>query len=319
MSRSKRTEAQIKDKTRKNRFDYVGSKPVEGVLEEISFEASSLETIDGAMLKFLKEKMDLFTTTNDGFRRVPVIWVSAERAYQIKHDPELRDKGEASLILPLISLHRASVVKDPQKRGSIYANLYPVNDAQGGTVTIARRINQKKTAEFQNAYNKRLSGVGRVRKSGYNATKRNMNTQRVVYETYTIPLPTWVTVNYEVAIRTEYQQQMNDLMSPFFTVAGNSRMPDHIINENHSYEVFIDGNFANGSNAAAMGMDQRNFETTIKIEVLGYLIGDGENADRPTIVKRQNAVEVKFPREHVIVGDIPQNDYYNIKDGFYRE
>ena len=319
MSRSKRTQKQIEDKARKDRFDYVGDKKVASHLQEIQFEASSLETIDGAMLKFLKEKVDLFTTTNDGLRRVPVIWVSAERAYQIKYDPELRDKGEATLILPLISVHRASVVKDPVKRGSVYANLYPVNDPKGGTITVARRLNQKKTAEFQNAYNKQLLGVNRVRRSGFNATKRNMSTQRTVYETITIPLPTWVTVNYEVAIRTEYQQQMNDLMQPFFTIPGNSRMPNHITNEGHSYEVFIDGSFANGSNAAAMGMEQRNFETTINIEVLGYLIGEGKNQERPTIVKRQNAVEVKLPRERVIVGDIPKNDYQNIKDGFYRE
>ena len=102
-----------------------------------------------------------------------------------------------------------------------------------------------------------------------------MNTQRVVYETSTIPLPTWITVNYEVTIRTEYQHQMNELIRPLFTIPGNSRMPNHITNEGHAYEVFIDGNFANGSNSAAMGMEQRNFETTINIEVLGYLIGEG--------------------------------------------
>jgi len=316
VSRSKRTQKQIVDKARKDRFDYVGDKDVADKLKEISFEASSLETIDGAMLKFLKEDVDLFATTNNGFERVPVIWVSAERAYQIKNDPELRAKGEPSLILPLLSVHRASVVKDPTKRGSVYANLYPTNDAKGGTITVARKLQTKKTAEFQNAYANRKYGVDRnVASKNFNTNKRNMSTQRAVYETITIPLPTWVTVNYEVTVRTEYQQQMNELIQPFFTIPGNSRMPTHITNEGHAYEVFIDGNFANGSNTANMGMEQRNFETTIKIEVLGYLIGDGENQERPTIVRRENAVEFAISRERTIFGDIPDN----IKDGFYRE
>lgn len=322
MSRSKRTQKEIQDKSKKDLFDYVGDAYVESRLKEIEFQPSTLETIDGAMLRFLKEEVDLSATTNDGFVRVPVIWVSAERAYQIKNDPSLRDKGEPSLILPLISINRASVTKDPNKRGTVYANLYPVNDEKGGTITVARRINQKKTAEFQNAYESRKWGGSdppRVRQSGFNATKRNMNTQRVVYETITMPLPTWITVNYEVTIRTEYQQQMNELIRPFFTLPGNSRMPDRITYEEHAYELFVDGSFANGSNAVGVGMEQRNFETTINIEVLGYLMGEGANQKRPSIVRRENAVEIKLPREHVIVGDVPENDYYNIKDGFYRE
>jgi hypothetical protein len=48
---------------------------------------------------------------------------------------------------------------------------------------------------------------------------------------------------------------------------------------------------------------------------LGYIIGDDKNQDQPKIIRRQNAVEVKIPREHVIVGDI--NEF--IKKGFYRE
>ena len=62
-------------------------------------------------------------------------------------------------------------------------------------------------------------------------------------------------------------------------------------------------------------MEQRNYETTIGIEVLGYLIGEGENQEKPKIVRRENAVEVKIGREKSIFGEIPEN----IKDGFYRE
>ena len=314
MSRSKRTQKQIQNKEADKR-DYIGDKDVADKLHEIEFPASTLETIDTAMLKFIDETLNLSVDTNSGFEKVPVLWVTAERAYQIKHNKDLRDKEEM-LILPLITVNRVSVTKEPTFRGSIYANLYPENDAKGGVITIARQINQKKTAEFQNAEANRKYGVDKnVSSKMKNTNKRNMSTAKTVYETITIPIPVWVKVMYEITVRSEYQQQLNQMVTPFLTVPGNSRTPKRIENEGHYYEIFIDGNLTDTSNKAALGMEQRNYETTINIETLGYLIGDGDNQEKPKIVKRENAVEFKFARERTIFGDIPDT----IKDGFYRE
>jgi len=315
VAKNRRTQAQIQNKEA-NRYDYVGDKEIADKLHEIEFQPSSLETIDGAMLRFIDEDLNLSTTTNEGFKKVPVLWVTAERAYQLKHNKDLRD-SEETFILPLISVNRSSVTKEPNFRGTVYANLYPNPDAKGGTtVTIARHINPKKTAEFQNAYaNRKLGPDKKIPTENYNTNKRNMSTQRTVYETITIPLPVWVKVMYEITVRTEYQQQLNEMIRPFLTVPGNSRMPKRIENEGHFYEIFIDGNLANNANKANLGMEQRNYETTINIEVLGYLIGEGENQEKPKIVRRENAVEVKIGRERTVLGEIP----HSIKDGFYRE
>lgn len=317
MSRSKRSQEQIQDKTA-NEFDYVGDEEVAKHLEEIEFAPSTLETIDGAMLRFIDEELNLSTTSNKGFKKVPVLWVTAERAYQIKHNKDLRD-GEETLILPLITIHRASVTKEPNFRGTVWANIYPTPDAKGGVITIARELNQKKTAEFENAMANRTYGgtIRDVAAKSKNTNQRQAKTKagKTVYETITIPLPVWVKVNYQINVRTEYQQQLNTLITPFFTISGNSRMPKRIENEGHFYEVFIDGSFSNNSNDANLGMAQRNYDTSINIEVLGYLVGDGENQEKPKIVRRQNAVEFKIGRERTIVGDIPRT----IKDGFYRE
>ncbi len=314
MSRSKRTQQQIQDK-QANKYNYIGDKEAAAKLQEIEFMPSSLETIDKAMLQFVDEELNLFTTTNDGFKKVPVLWVTSERAFQLKHNKDLRDKEE-TLILPLITVNRSSVTKEPNFRGTVFANLYPVNDEKGGVITVARKINQKKTAEFQNAAANRKYGANdNVSSKMFNTNKRNMSTAKTVYKTITMPIPTWVKVVYEISLRTEYQQQMNELIRPFITIPGNSRTPKRIESEGHYYEIFIDGGFANNSNQANLGMTQRNYETNINIEVLGYLIGEGENQERPKIVERENAVEIKLGRERTIVGDIPDN----IKDGFYRE
>jgi hypothetical protein len=46
----------------------------------------------------------------------------------------------------------------------------------------------------------------------------------------------------------------------------------------HLYEAFIDQNFTHNNNVSNLAEDLRMFTTEITIRVLGYLIGEGENA-----------------------------------------
>jgi hypothetical protein len=311
-SRSIKTQNQIQDPT-KNDWTGVEDK---SILKEIEIMPSTLETIDFAVYDYVNERLDLSTMTNKGFKKVPIIWVATERAFQIKENRDLRDPEE-TLILPLITLERSSVNKDLAKRVIPYANIPAVNDAQGGTITMARRINQKKTAEFQNNIARRKYNNGQVAGLGYaqNTFPKIVN-EKTVYETITMPLPVWVSVSYEISIRTEYQQQMNDLTTPLLREGGLNSMPRRLERDGHKFEAFIRGGFSNNSNVGQLEMELRLYETTVSMEVLGYLIGNGPNAEKPKVVIRENAVEVKIPREHVILGDI---DEYLGKQGFYRE
>ena len=93
-------------------------------------------------------------------------------------------------------------------------------------------------------------------------------------------------------------------------------MPRRLHRDGHKFEAFVRGSFGNNSNSSGLDMNPRVFETIIQFEVLGYLIGDGPNAEPPKVVIRENAVDVQIPRERVIVGDI--NEYLGA-EGFYRE
>jgi hypothetical protein len=286
------------------------------ILQEIEFMPSGLETIDFAVYDYLNDTLNLGTTSNTGFQKTPIIWASSERAFQLKANKELRDKDE-TLIFPLITLERKNATKDITKRVIPYANIAETDDYKGGAITIARRINQKKTAEFQNNMSRRkfvdgsIAGIGNAQN-----TFPGISNKKVVYETITIPLPVWVTVTYEISLRTEYQQQMNDLVTPLLRQGGLNSMPHPLKRDGHLFEAFINGSFANNSNSSGLQMELRNYETIITLDVLGYLIGDGPNAARPKVVIRENAVAVKIPRERTIVGDI---DEYLGERGFYRE
>ena len=106
---------------------------------------------------------------------------------------------------------------------------------------------------------------------------------------------------------------MNELVQPFFTRTRGANIVK-IYHEDHQYEAFIEGDFIQDNTASSMEQNERNYKTQINIKVLGYLIGDGNNDEKPKIVKRENAVEVKLSRERTILGDEPE-----IKDSKYRE
>ena len=91
-------------------------------------------------MEYMLETLSIFTSTNKGWSKVPVLWSSAERAFQSKRGQEIRDQ-QGALILPIMTVERVSVVKDPQRKGTIWGNALPVNDEKGGTIPIARMIN----------------------------------------------------------------------------------------------------------------------------------------------------------------------------------
>ena len=279
------------------------------IIEERIITPSTLETIDEAVYKYIDEQFNLSCNTNGGFKKVPVLWLSAERAFQIKNNRDVRNDGDF-LVLPVMTVQRTSVVKDPNRKGIFYGNIPPVADAQGGSIVVARRINQDKTQNFANA------DVHRYAKGGghqINFPTRKKN--KVVYQSISIPMPVYVTMNYDVVVTAQYQQQMNQIVTPFMSRTGGINTFT-IERDEHQYEAFIQDNFAQNNNVASLGEDERSYQTTVSIEVLGYLIGDDVNEEKPKIVIRENAVEVKLPREHVIMGDIPQDID---KRGFYRD
>tara|TARA_R110002020_G_scaffold334313_1_gene549634 strand:- start:212 stop:1102 length:891 start_codon:yes stop_codon:yes gene_type:complete len=263
-------------------------------LKEIGMLASSIETIDYAFVSWIKN-LQLSSHTNEGFTAVPVLWQVPERAYQIKNEKSLRDDSGA-IKLPVISIERTNIAKDPARKGGFQANIYS-NDGDGraGRMVIAKKIKEDKTRNFAvgagtRAVSSAMSGSGQRYYPRIN--------KRVVVQTLSIPIPIYVNVEYKVIIKSEYQTQMNDLVAPFMTRTG--QINAFTMRRNgHLYEGFIDQGFNTSNNVAALGEELRMFTTEVNIRVLGYLIGEGENDDRPLVIKRENAVEITYPTEEV--------------------
>jgi hypothetical protein len=293
-------------------YSFTGIENANDILDESFLYPSTLENIDTAMFSFFNEKVNLSVTTSDGFKKVPLIWSQSERSAQIKGNPELRDEN-GSLIYPLMSLDRLSVDKDPAFKGGFQAH-FPDGfgtKINNGFVSF-RRIVQDKTNNFATAD----AGKPFIDGNGNRVVRdvnRPRNNNKVVYETVTTPIPVYLKVMYGLKIKTNYQQQMNELITPFVTRTGQINCFS-IQNNGHRYEVFTQPDFAFTNNIKNFESDERIFETDIKFKVLGYLVGQGENNERPRYSRFENRVEVKIPREEVVL-EIP-NQF--TKKSFYR-
>jgi len=274
-------------------------------VREMTMMPSTIETIDHSLHDWLNEEVNPFATTNGGWEKVDIRWVSGERSWQVKADRDIRDNS-SRIILPMITMHRTGMQKDPSMKGVAWAHIPSDSDAKGGarTLTVSRRIEPVKTAKFANAAANRL----------YKQQTFPFDNKRVVYQTKTFSIPVYVVANYTISIRTEYVQQMNEIVQPFLTRTGQINN-FFMLRDGHRFEGFIQNDLSDNSNAVNMGDDSRYYLNTFDIKVLGYLIGGGKNDEKPRVTIRENAVEVRIPRERVIFGDI--NEY--LKKGFYRD
>ena len=233
----------------------------------IPINPSTLETIDFAVFNYVNDILNIHCDTNKGFKKVPVLFSTQERAHMIKDNVNLRDNN-TTLIYPMISVERTSVKKTHHHEASM-PHGDGVTDEKGGSIQIARRVQQLKTRDRSNADSIRTS-----------ATKTDVDRQtfprendKIVYQTISIPQPIYVDVNYDIAITTEYVQQMNEITAPFLarTGAHNSFRAEH---EGNKYEAFIQNDFSQSNNAGSLGEDERKFTTNLTIKVLGYIIGE---------------------------------------------
>jgi len=257
--------------------------------------SSTLEDIDFAIYNFFNEALELKTNTNKGFLQVPVIWAGAERAHNIKNDKINRDLT-GQVTLPVISVERDSVKKTDKSRVIPYAAIDPIGDLKGGFLPINRVIKQDKTSNFANA-----DAYRRKNQINY-PLYRGKHNKKIVYETLTIPIPIYVDVGYKITLRTEYQEQMNDLLTPIIRVS-NAHKRVYVRHNSNIYEAFIREDYSMTNNISNYETNERKYETSITMNVFGYLIGDGKNQKQPRVVRRENAVQIRFAKERIIVQD----------------
>ena len=198
-----------------------------------------------------------------------------------------------------MSIERTGIVKDPERKGGFQANLYSnKHNGRSGRWVIAKRIVRDKTRNFAVATGTRTNTSGERQRYYPRPNKK------IVIQSLSIPIPVYVNVDYTITIKSEYQQQMNDLVTPFMSRTG--QINSFLLRQNgHLYEAFIEQDFSQTNNVNNLAEDMRMFQTQISIRIIGYLMGEGDNDDRPIVQVHENAVEVSFPQESVAPPGVP--------------
>ena len=250
---------------------------------------STFKTIDAAVLDYYKQ-LNLFVETNEGSKSVPVFWAGSELAYQTK-DTTIRDE-HGMLIMPQIVIRREELGKNMKWKGSYYSILPKVNDVKGGVISWTKKIKKDKTSDFARANS--------IRKTGAVNFKTGKTNEEVVYEHISIPAPVYTEQSYVINVRTEYQQQINEILQKIMTVEGTSKFVP-LEKDGWKFESFYDDSLGYKSNVSEFLEDERMFKAEIKLKVLGYIIGGGQNEDQPVKVRRENAVKISLS-ENIFTG-----------------
>ena len=136
-------------------YSYTDIKDANNTIDEATIEPSNLETIDYAFYNFVNEEMEIRARTNKGWKKVPVLWASPERAFFAKEKKELYDL-DGTLIYPIISVEKTSISKNLDKKGIYYGAPSFMDDPHhGGRIMLGRRIVQDKTTNFSVADNRK--------------------------------------------------------------------------------------------------------------------------------------------------------------------
>lgn len=259
------------------------NKPLIKPILPFSIAPSNIEQVDAALFNWLNN-LNLSAKTNRGWKKIDVIWVGAERVYQNK-----RKSSKGILTLPLITIEGTSITKDLSKWGAFSAigNMYNALDKRGGSIPVYMEIKQDKSANFTNAETKRT---------------HKLKSDKVVYKVAYLPAPIYLNFTYNITIRTEYRQQMSDLILPFASL-GDRTNYFVIRHDGHSYECFVQGNFNLDNNGKNMGEEARDFKVSFEINVLGKVHGSGNNQDTPDLTFYETATDFKWQSDEQIIRD----------------
>ena len=95
---------------------------------------------------------------------------------------------------------------------------------------------------------------------------------------------------------------MNDLLTPFIRVS-NAHKRILVEHNSNRYEAFFGEEYGMENNISSYETNERKYETSIELNVFGYLIGNEKNEKQPRVVRRENAVQIRFARERIVMQD----------------
>ena len=218
----------------------------------------TLKDIDSAIIYYLENVIKPSVEENGENIKVPILYGSVERWKAILRDGFLRDK-KRQIITPVIVFKRNTInINETIPQDKLDANnphlFYPF---------------QKKYSQV-NRYDNLTTQIGTVSQREY----------------YNVSFPDYVTLTYDFIIWTSFIEQMNKIVERMnYSDGAYWGNPDKM-----RFRSVIDS-FEDGTE---IGDTERLIRTTFNLTLMGYLLSDRDNDNKPTTNKFITPQKVTF-------------------------
>jgi len=280
-------------------------------IPDIEIPSCGIEDVDRAVFKLFNEDLPFEYETDDGLKRVPVVFATGERAFVLRRNEPLRDR-QGALVLPLVSIVRSSLEQDT----SLGKGIGPGT----GEIVIKRKLSEEDLEYRRERNNEGLRNqddiAGTDKHSGPSKrnyfgkspnTKIDSDARAGVYEIITIPSPRFFQAGYEITIWTQYLQQQNNLIEAFISSYNVNPAKTFRIESPKGYwfVAHADSSFSAGNNFDGFVDEERLVKTSININVTGYIINPKFPGSNNTIRRYYSSPRISFDVEFSDSQDLP--------------
>jgi|TARA_Y100001963_G_C6776749_1_gene447739 hypothetical protein len=242
-------------KTRVVNRGYQYSRKKEDKVKNISV---TLKDIDSAVIYYLENVVRPSVEDNGENVKVPIMYGSMERWKSIKRNGFVRDK-KRQIITPLIVFKRNTIDMNDNM---------PIDKLDANNPHMFYTFEKKYSKE--NIYDRLDAQIGVISQRQY----------------YNVSIPDYVTLNYNFIIWTSYIQQMNSIVEKLnYSDGAYWGNPDKM-----RFRSVIDS----FEDATEIGDTERLIRTTFNLTIMGYLLSERDNDNKPTTNKFITPQKVTF-------------------------
>ena len=242
-------------KTRVVNRGYQYSRKKEDKVKNISV---TLKDIDSAVIYYLENVVRPSVEDNGENVKVPIMYASPERWTSIQRQGFLRDK-KRQIITPVVVYRRTSVDMNDNM---------PIDKLDANNPHMFYTFEKKYSKE--NIYDRLDAQIGVISQRQY----------------YNVSIPDYVTLNYNFIIWTSYIQQMNSIVEKLnYSDGAYWGNPDKM-----RFRSVIDS----FEDTTEIGDTERLIRTTFNLTIMGYLLSERDNDNKPTTNKFITPQKVTF-------------------------
>ena len=218
----------------------------------------TLKDIDSAVIYYLENVIRPSIEDNGENVKVPIVYGSMERWKSIKRDGFLRDK-KGKTITPLIMFKRNTI--------DVNKNM-PIDKLDANNPHMFYTFEKKFSKN--NIYDRLDAQIGVISQRQY----------------YNVSMPDYVTLNYSFTIWTSYIKQMNGIIEKL-NYSDGAYWGDL---DKMRFRSIIDS----FDDATEIGDTERLVRTNFNLTIMGYLLSEKDNDNKPTTNKFVTPQKVTF-------------------------